>query len=198
MESGSADPIERLVHHLSRLPGIGTKSATRLAFHILRSGELASELAEALSAASVQVGQCSSCGNISSSDPCSVCSNPKRDPAILCVIERSQDLQAIERSGGFSGLFHVLGGVLSPLDGVGPEELRISELLARIEGGVEEVIVATNPTVEGDATALYLARLLKPLGVRVSRIARGISVGAELEYTDSSTLSRALEERRDL
>jgi len=198
MESGSADPIERLVHHLSRLPGIGTKSATRLAFHILRSGELASELAEALSAASVQVGQCSRCGNISSSDPCSVCSNPKRDPAILCVIERSQDLQAIERSGGFSGLFHVLGGVLSPLDGVGPEELRISELLARIEGGVEEVIVATNPTVEGDATALYLARLLKPLGVRVSRIARGISVGAELEYTDSSTLSRALEERRDL
>jgi recombination protein RecR len=198
MESGSADPIERLVHHLSRLPGIGTKSATRLAFHILRSGELASELAEALSAASVQVGQCSVCGNISSSDPCSVCSNPKRDPATLCVIERSQDLQAIERSGGFGGLFHVLGGVLSPLDGVGPEQLRISELLARIEGGVEEVIVATNPTVEGDATALYLARLLKPLGVRVSRIARGISVGAELEYTDSSTLSRALEERRDI
>jgi len=198
MVPNTVDPIDRLVHHLSRLPGIGTKSATRLAYHILRSEDLASELAEALTAADAQVGRCALCGNISSSDPCSVCANPKRDAATVCVIERTQDLQAIERSGGFNGVFHVLGGVLSPLDGVGPEELRISELLSRVEHGVGEVIVATNPTVEGDATALYLARLLKPLGVRVSRIARGISVGAELEYTDSSTLSRALEERREL
>ncbi len=198
MLASSADPIERLVHHLSRLPGIGTKSATRLAYHILRSEDLATELAAALVAAGAEVGRCAQCGNISASDPCTVCINPRRDAATVCVIERTQDLQAIERSGGFDGVFHVLGGVLSPLDGVGPEELRISELLARIESGVTEVIVATNPTVEGDATALYLARLLKPLGVRVSRIARGISVGAELEYTDSSTLSRALEDRREL
>lgn len=198
MLANNADPIERLVHHLSRLPGIGTKSATRLAYHILRSEDLAGDLAAALVAASAEVGRCALCGNISSSDPCAVCANPRRDAATVCVIERTQDLQAIERSGGFDGVFHVLGGVLSPLDGVGPEELRISELLARVESGVSEVIVATNPTVEGDATALYLARLLKPLGVRVSRIARGISVGAELEYTDSSTLSRALEDRREL
>jgi len=198
MDATAVDPIDRLVHHLSRLPGIGTKSATRLAYHILRSGDLATELAEALAAATVQVGRCGSCGNISSSDPCAVCSNPKRDGQLICVVERTQDLQAIERSGGFSGVFHVLGGTLSPLDGIGPEELRVSELLARVEEGLEEIIVATNPTVEGDATALYLARLLKPLGVRVSRIARGVSVGAELEFTDSSTLSRALEERRDL
>ena len=192
------DPIDRLVHHLSRLPGIGKRSATRLAYHILRSEDLAIELASALADASTQVGRCDDCGNISASNPCSVCSSPKRDSAVICVVERTQDLQAIERSGGFSGVFHVLGGALSPLDGVGPDELRIQELLRRIEGGVTEVIVATNPTVEGDATALYLARLLKPLGLRVSRIARGVSVGAELEYTDSSTLSRALEERRDL
>jgi recombination protein RecR len=198
VSTSAVDPIDRLVHHLSRLPGIGTKSATRLAYHILRSDDLAGDLAEALTTADAQVGRCELCGNISASDPCSVCSNPKRDASTLCVIERSQDLQAIERSGGFNGVFHVLGGVLSPLDGVGPEQLRISELLARIESGVGEVIVATNPTVEGDATALYLARLLKPLGLRVSRIARGISVGAELEYTDSSTLSRAIEERREL
>jgi recombination protein RecR len=198
MQQESTDPIERLVHHLSRLPGIGTKSATRLAYHILRTDDLATELAAALVSATAQVGRCALCGNISASDPCAVCANPKRDATTVCVIERTQDLQAIERSGGFSGVFHVLGGVLSPLDGVGPEELRISELLARIETGVSEVIVATNPTVEGDATALYLAHLLKPLGVRVSRIARGISVGAELEFTDSSTLSRALEDRREL
>ena len=198
MLASNVDPIERLVHHLSRLPGIGTKSATRLAYHILRSEDLAVELAAALVAASAEVGRCALCGNISSSDPCTVCANPRRDAATVCVIERTQDLQAIERSGGFDGVFHVLGGVLSPLDGVSPEDLRISELLARVESGVSEVIVATNPTVEGDATALYLARLLKPLGVRVSRIARGISVGAELEYTDSSTLSRALEDRREL
>lgn len=198
MSSGEPDPIHRLVHHLSRLPGIGTKSATRLAYHILRKGDLAAELAEALAAAHEQVGDCSRCGNISATDPCSVCADPKRDLGTICVVERTQDLQAIERAGSYRGVFHVLGGALSPLDGIGPEELRVQQLLGRVEDGVSEVIVATNPTVEGDATALYLARLLKPLGLQVSRIARGVSVGAELEYTDSSTLSRALEERREL
>jgi len=198
MSEAGPDPIARLVHHLSRLPGIGTKSATRLAYHILRSDDLASELAEALAAADSRVGRCGRCGNISAANPCSICSDPKRDSSCICVVERTQDLQAIERTGTFRGTFHVLGGALSPLDGVGPDQLRIRELLERASDGEGEVIVATNPTVEGDATALYLARLLKPLGVHVSRIARGVSVGAELEYTDASTLSRAIEERREL
>ncbi|MEE2830585.1 MAG: recombination mediator RecR [Myxococcota bacterium] len=198
MSGEGPDPIDRLVHQLSRLPGIGTKSATRLAYHILRTDQLGPELAEALVAAHGKVGRCALCGNISASDPCSVCSNPRRDKQCICVVERSQDLQAIERASTFRGVFHVLGGTLSPLAGVGPEDLRIKELLARVADGTTEVIVATNPTVEGDATALYLAKLLKPLGLRVSRIARGLSVGAELEYTDAPTLSRAIEERRDI
>jgi recombination protein RecR len=192
------DPLEQLVHHLSRLPGIGARTATRLAFHLARDGELSGDLASALLAVREGIGRCGVCGDIAASDPCSRCADPKRDPATVCVVERTQDLQAIDRAGAFGGRFHVLGGVLSPLKGVGPEDLRIRELLARLEHGVDEVILATNPTVEGDATALYLARLLKPLGVTVSRIARGVSVGAELEYTDASTISRALEERRTL
>jgi recombination protein RecR len=193
-----ADPIERLVHQLSRLPGVGTKTATRLAYHVIREEGLAKELAEALVAVSEQVGRCSICCNVSASDPCALCSDERRDGSLVCVVERTQDLSAIERSGAWRGRFHVLDGALSPLSGIGPEQLRIRPLLDRIPQGIREVLLATNPTVEGDATALYLARLLKPLGVKVSRIARGVSVGAELEYTDSSTLARALEERREI
>jgi len=193
-----ADPLAQLIHHLSRLPGIGSRSATRLAYHVVRDETIARDLAEALLAVDEQVGRCSVCCNVSATDPCSMCTDPRRDGSIICVVERVQDLQALQRAGEFRGGYHVLEGALSPLDGVGPEQLRISELLSRIEDGVEEIILATNATVGGDATALYLSRLLKPMGVRVSRIARGVSVGSELEYTDASTLQRALEERRDL
>ncbi len=198
MADAVADPLAQLIHHLSRLPGIGSRSATRLAYHIVRDESIARDLADALVAVDEQVGRCSICCNISASDPCELCADPRRDKSIICAVERTQDLQALLRAGDFRGSYHVLEGALSPLDGVGPDELRISELLARIEEGVEEVILATNATVAGDATALYLSRLLKPLGIRVSRIARGVSVGAELEYTDTSTLQRAIEERREL
>ena len=198
MADAVADPLAQLIHHLSRLPGIGSRSATRLAYHIVRDETLARDLAEALLAVDEQVGRCSICCNVSAADPCSLCNDPRRDGSIICVVERTQDLQALQRAGDFRGSYHVLEGALSPLDGIGPEDLRVSELLNRIDHEVEEVILATNATVGGDATALYLSRLLKPLGIRVSRIARGVSVGAELEYTDSSTLQRAIEERREL
>jgi recombination protein RecR len=198
MADAVQDPLGQLIHHLSRLPGIGTKSATRLAYHVVRDESLARDLADALVAVDEQVGRCSVCCNVSASDPCAMCVDPRRDSSIICVVERTQDLQALDRMGSFRGRYHVLEGALSPLDGVGPDQLRISELLARVEDGVDEVILATNPTVGGDATALYLSHLLKPLGLLVSRIARGVSVGAELEYTDSSTLQRAIEERREL
>jgi len=197
MVDSALDPLGQLIHHLSRLPGIGTKSATRLAYHVVRDETLAQDLAAALIAVDEQVGRCSVCCNVSAADPCRICSEPRRDRRTICVVERTQDLQAIDRMGEFRGLYHVLEGALSPLDGIGPDDLRISELLARLSDGVDEVILATNATVSGDATALYLSRLLKPLGLCVSRIARGLSVGAELEYTDSSTLQRALEERRE-
>ena len=198
MADSGPDPLEQLIHHLSRLPGIGSKSATRLAYHVVRDETLAQDLAAALLAVDEQVGRCSVCCNVSSSDPCRICQDPRRDCRVICVVERTQDLQAIDRIGEYRGSYHVLEGALSPLDGIGPDELRIGELLARVGQGVDEVILATNATVAGDATALYLNRLLKPLGPCVSRIARGVSVGAELEYTDSTTLQRALEERREL
>lgn len=198
MADAVADPLAQLIHHLSRLPGIGSRSATRLAYHVVRDETIARDLAQALIAVDEQVGRCSVCCNISAADPCALCTDPRREGSIICVVERTQDLQALHRAGEFRGGYHVLEGSLSPLDGIGPDDLRISELLARINEEVEEIILATNPTVSGDATALYLSRLLKPLGVRVSRIARGVSVGAELEYTDASTLQRALEERREL
>ena len=163
------DPIARLVHYLSRLPGIGGKTATRLAQHLVRDTELSVALSEALTAASTDLMQCALCGNIGTADPCALCTDPRRDPTVLCVVERAQDLNAIQRSGGFSGRFHILGGALSPLDGVGPNELRVRQLLDRLQdGAVTEVILATNPTVEGDTTAMYLARLLKPAGMTVS------------------------------
>ena len=191
------DPLDALVHHLSRLPGIGSKSAARLAHHIVRTEGFAGDLADALQGVRDGVGRCGTCFHLSSSDPCSLCEDPRRDGSIICVVERSQDLQALERSGSYRGRYHVLEGVLAPLDGVGPDDLRVRELVQRLMD-VQEIILATNPTTQGDVTALYIANLVKPLGVRVTRLARGMSVGAELEYTDSSTLARALEERREL
>ena len=175
-----------------------TRTATRLAFHLLRDPELCKNLGESLLVAKDKVRRCERCGDFTATELCSRCSDTRRDGRILCVVERTQDLQAIARATSFRGHFHVLDGTLSPLDGIGPDQLRIRELLARIEGEVAEVILALNPSVEGDATALYLARLLKPLGIKVSRLARGISVGAELEYTDSGTISRAIDERREV
>ncbi len=194
------DPIQQLVRALSRLPGIGEKTATRLTFHILHEGEqLAGELAQALDGVSERVHLCSTCCNLSGTDPCPICADHRRDATLICVVERPQDILAIEHSGEFRGRFHVLHGALSPLDGVGPDEIHVAELLARVrDDSPTEVIVATNPTVEGEATALYLAKLLKPLGIRTTRIAQGINVGSELEYTDGGTIARALQNRRDI
>ncbi len=193
----SSEAVEKLISRLSRLPGIGRKSAARLAFHILKlSPDEAGELADAIKEVKEKVGWCSICCNISETDPCPTCSDPRRRREIICVVEEAADAAAIDKAEGFNGLFHVLGGRLSPLDGVGPDDLRIKELLARLTG-VTEIIIATNPNVEGEATATYLSRLLKPLGIKVTRIARGLPVGADLEYADSATLSRALEGRQE-
>ena len=193
------DPIARLVQLLARLPGIGEKTATRLTFHILRSPEsYARDLAAALVHIKERVGLWSSCMNLTETDPCPLCQDPRRDSAIVCVVAHPTDLLAIERTGGFRGRYHVLHGVLSPLDGIGPDDLRIRELVARAGDGVHEIIVATSPNIEGEATALYLARLLKPLGLRVSRIASGVPIGGELEYADGVTITRAIEGRRDM
>lgn len=200
-----ADPIARLIQVLGKLPGIGEKTATRLAFHVLRSPEsYARELAAALLAVKERIQLCSVCMNLTETDPCALCQDPRRDGKVVCVVAHPTDLMAIERTGGFRGRYHVLHGVLSPLDGVGPSDLRVRELLARVggtEGGqaeVTEIILATSPNVEGEATALYLAKLLKPLGLRVTRIASGVPIGGELEYADGITISRALEGRREM
>lgn len=195
-----AEPIARLVAELKKLPGIGQKSAQRMAFHLLRQPEGEAEsLARAILEARKNIRNCSLCHNITDQDPCAYCTSPTRNPKQICVVETAPDIINIEKSHQFNGLYHVLGGVIAPLDGVGPEQLHIKSLLARLEGNrVEEVIVATNPTAEGEATALYLARLLKPLGVRVTRIAMGLPVGGELEYADEMTMQRALEGRREL
>lgn len=192
------DPIRRCVQQLTRLPGIGERTAWRLTWWLVRAPRaLAQELAEALLALHDAVRECSVCHTLAAADPCPLCADARRDPALICVVERPQDIQAFERSGEFRGRYHVLHGAISPLDGVGPEELRIRPLLARATEA-REVIVATDPDVEGDATALYLARVLKPLGVRVSRLAHGVAVGTEIEYADRVSLMRALENRRDL
>jgi recombination protein RecR len=194
------DPIRRLVHEFSRLPGIGEKTATRLAYHVLRArDDIPRDLARALVDVAEQVQLCSVCCNLTGNDPCAICADARRDATLICVVEQPQDLLAVEASGEFPGQFHVLHGTLSPLDGVGPDDLHIAELLARVrDGDLREVILATNPTVEGEATALYLARLLKPLEIKVSRLAQGISVGSELEYTDGGTIARALQNRLEL
>ena len=191
------DPIERLIAELSKLPGIGRKSATRLAFHILKEeSEYAASLARAISDAKERVGFCKKCFNYATEEFCPVCTNPRRDPAVICVVEQVPDLMAIDAAGGFGGLFHVLHGVLSPLDSVGPEKLRIAELFARLDAGeVREVILATGTGVEGEATALYLAEEIRARQVAVSRIAYGVPIGGELEYIDRATLTRALEGR---
>ena len=192
--------MSRLIERLSRLPGIGEKTASRLAFHILRSErEYAETLAEALLAVKDETRLCSVCFALTESDPCPLCADPRRVADAICVVEEPADLLAIERTHGFRGRYHVLHGTLAPLDGVGPDDLKIQPLLVRLrDAPVREVILATNPTAEGEATALYLAKLLKPLGVCVTRIAHGLPVGADLEYADVMTVGRALEGRREM
>jgi len=195
-----AQPIARLVEELSKLPGIGQKTAQRLTFHLLKvPPEEARALAEAIVEAREKVTFCSRCFNFAQGELCEFCANPRRDPSLVCVVERPQDIVAVERTGEFRGLYHVLGGAISPIDGIGPEDLKVRELLERVRrDGVSEVIMATNPRVEGEATASYLAGLLKPLGVKVTRIASGLPVGGDLEYADEITLGRALKGRLEL
>jgi recombination protein RecR len=194
------DPIQRLTHQLSRLPGIGEKTASRLTFHILRSPEsYVRELAQALLDVKTQIRECSICCNLTQHDPCRICADSRRDERLVCVVEQPSDLLAIERGREFRGRYHILHGSLSPLDGVGPEQLRVQELLRRAASGqLQEVIMATDPDVEGEATALYIARLMRPLGIRVTRLAHGIPVGSELEYVDHVTIQKALDNRREL
>ena len=194
------DPLARLIDELSKMPTVGPKTAQRLAFHILRLPlEEAQALAEAILDAKAKMRHCSTCFTITDVDPCAICADPARNGAVLCVVEDPRDVIALERTREFRGRYHVLHGAISPLDGVGPDDLKIPQLLTRVQaGGITEVIVATNPRVEGEATAIYLARALKPLGVRVTRIAHGLPVGGDLEYADEVTLARALEGRRDL
>ena len=190
-------PLTKLTEHFARLPGLGKKSAQRLAFHILRMPEEeAKDFAAAILEAREKIGYCEICKNITDSPRCAICCDESRDQTTICVVEDPRDVIAIERTKEYNGLYHVLGGLISPMDGVGPESLFIKELLARLEDGkVREVIMATNPTVEGEATAMYISRLLKPLGVTVTRLAYGIPVGGNLEYADEVTLYRALEGR---
>jgi len=196
----SAGPIARLVCELGKLPGVGEKTAARLAFHILRAPEAdAAALASAISELRAKIRLCSLCWDFTEQDPCSICRDQRRDASLLCVVAHPQDVLAIERTGGYRGLYHVLHGVLSPLEGIGPDDLRIAELIQRCGGNdLREVIVATNPSVEGETTAIYLAKLIRPLGVRTSRIATGVPMGGELEYADRLTLARAIDGRREL
>jgi recombination protein RecR len=194
------EPVARLIDALQRLPGIGPKTAQRLTFFLLkRPADEVRELSEALMAVKERIVYCRVCFNVTDQDPCRICADPARETGLICIVEEPNDLLAMERTGEFRGRYHVLLGALSPLDGIGPEDLKIRELLARLDaGGTTEVILATNPNVEGEATALYLAKLLRPLGVRVTRIARGLPVGGDLEYADQVTLSKALEGRREI
>jgi len=193
------DPLLRLIEELQRLPGIGPKGAQRLAFHVLKAPrEQAERLADALRDLKTSVTYCSICNNITDVDPCAYCRSDDRDRRLICVVEEPQNVAAVEKTREFKGLYHVLMGALSPLHGIGPDHLKIKGLLARIQDGVTEVILATNPNVDGEATAIYLARLLKPLGVRVTRIAMGVPVGSDLEYADEVTMHKALEGRREV
>jgi recombination protein RecR len=193
-----ADPIRRLVQELARLPGIGEKTATRLAFHLIRSNrQQIRDLSQALLDATDKIRLCSVCMNMTEADPCSMCTDPRRDTETICVVATPSDLIAIDRGGHFRGRYHVLHGLLSPLEGLGPDDIRLAELVRRLgaeaePGAVREVIIATSPSVDGEATAMYIARTIKPLGVQVSRIATGLPVGGELEYSDQATIARAL------
>ncbi len=195
-----AEPVSRLIEEFNKLPGIGPKSAARLAYHLLRMPEAeARSLAEAIIAVKEKIVLCSICQNISESDPCAICRSEQRDQSKVCVVEEPLDILALERTGQYQGLYHVLHGVISPMEGIGPDDLKIRELLERLKSGkVEEVILATNPNLEGEATAMYLQRLLSPLGVRITSLARGLPVGGDLEYADEVTLGRALEGRREV
>ena len=193
--------IEELVRELAKLPGIGRKTAQRLTFHLLKQPpDAAARLAQAISAARERVQACEICGSLTDADPCAICADPRRDAAVLCVVEESADVSAIERAGRFRGRYHVLGGRLSPLEGVGPEALRVEALLGRVrEGGVvREVIIATNPSMEGEVTATFLQQVLSGTGVRVTRIARGLPMGGDLEYADGVTIAQALAARREM
>jgi recombination protein RecR len=192
-------PLIRLIEELQRLPGIGPKGAQRLAFHILKTPrEQTDRLAGALRDVKERVTYCSVCNNITDVDPCAFCSNGARDPRTICVVEEPQNVAAIEKTREFKGMYHVLMGTISPLQGIGPDDLKIKGLLGRVHEGVDEVILATNPNVEGEATAIYLARLLKPLGVKVTRIATGVPVGSDLEYADEITMQKSFEGRREV
>jgi recombination protein RecR len=193
-------PVQRLVDELARLPGVGQRSAQRLAFHLLNAEEVdAVRLADAITSMRREVRLCTRCFNVTAEEECSICRDFRRDLTVLCVVERAQDIPVIEKTGEFSGRYHVLGGAISPIEGIGPDQLRARELLARVDAeGVIEVIVAANPTLEGDATAMFLARMLKPLGVTVSRLASGLPVGGDLDYADEITLGRALTGRKEL
>jgi recombination protein RecR len=211
----SSDPVSKLIFELSKLPGIGEKTATRLAYFILKQGEeYSTALSEAIRAAKRQIALCQKCQSFTDVQPCRICSDPRRDASILCVVEKPSDVLSLENAGAHRGLYHVLHGCLSPLDGIGPEELKIRELLARLRPAssepagdagdrtsaphVHEVVLATNPSVEGEATAIYLSRLLKPLGLRVTQLAHGLPVGGQLEYTDRQTLGRAMLNRIEI
>ena len=193
-------PVQRLIDELARLPGIGQKSAQRLAFHLLNVEEVDAErLGNAIIDMRRDIRLCIRCFNVTGDEECSICRDPRRDPSTLCVVERAQDIPVLEKTQEVQGRYHVLGGAISPIEGVGPDQLRMKELVARVGAeGVEEVIAATNPTVEGDTTALYLARVLKPLGVKVSRLASGLPVGGDLDYADEITLGRALAGRQEM
>ena len=196
-------PLAKLIEHFRALPGIGSKTAVRLAYHVLdMDAAKARALAEAIVEAREKIGFCSVCCNLSDQDPCAICASEKRDRSKICVVEQPQDVAAVERMKDYKGLYHVLHGSLSPLSGIGPENLRVKELLHRLEGeagkDVQEIIMATNPTVEGEATAMYLARLLKPAGLKVTRIAHGLPIGGDLEYADEVTLAKALENRKEI
>jgi recombination protein RecR len=195
-----AEPIVRLIEEFKRLPGIGQKTAQRLAFHVLRAApDEAMALADAIREAKLNIRECSVCNNITDTDPCLYCSSATRNRKLICVVQEPHNIIAIERTRQYDGLYHVLGGALSPLEGIGPDQLKLKSLVERLKGGgVEEIIVATNPTAEGEATAVYVSKLIKPLGVRVTRIGVGIPVGSDLEYADEITMLKAMERRHDL
>lgn len=190
-------PLSDLIVAFSRLPGVGPKTAGRLAFYLLQHAGDAQELAEAIMAALRDIKQCTICGNYTETDPCKICSGERRDKSLLCIVEQPRDVVALEKTGEYRGMYHVLHGVLSPMEGIGPDQLNLAGIFQRLDG-IQEVVLAVNPSVEGEATSLYIAKLLKPFGVRVTRIAHGLPVGGDLEYADEVTIARALEGRRQL
>ena len=197
--SGYIPPLGRLIDEFAKMPGVGRRSAARMAFHVLKMSEKeAGNLAEAIIDAKKSIKYCSICCNLTDTDPCVICSSDRRDKSTICVVENPRDVIALENTHEYKGLYHVLHGVISPMDGLGPEDIRIKELLPRVGTEVKEVIVATNPTIEGEATAIYLSKLLKPLGVKITRIAHGLPVGGDLEYADEITLTHAMEGRREI